>query len=116
MGSMSDLSQKELRALERAARRAGVRPVTILKRALAEYLEDRVDHEAGITALRAARGKPDYDSARYGVAGSGVVLRAALVRNLSANGLVFLRRGFPYVQCQLGQAVEPAQWVGVALP
>lgn len=57
MGSMSDLSQKELRALERAARRAGVRPVTILKRALAEYLEDRVDYEAGITALRAARGK-----------------------------------------------------------
>ena len=54
---MSDLSQKELRALERAARRAGVRPVTILKRALAEYLEDRVDYEAGITALRAARGK-----------------------------------------------------------
>jgi hypothetical protein len=54
---MSDLSPKEIRALGRAARRAGVRPVTILKRALAEYLEDRADYVAGAAALRAARGK-----------------------------------------------------------
>lgn len=57
MGSMFDLSPKELRALELAARRAGVKPVTILKRALAEYLEDRADYAAGIAALKAARGK-----------------------------------------------------------
>jgi hypothetical protein len=57
MGSMSDLTPKEVQALERAARRAGVRPLTILKRALAQYLEDRADYAAGIAALRAARGR-----------------------------------------------------------
>lgn len=57
MGTVTDLSAKELRALERIAKRAGVKPVTIVRRALAEYLEDRADHEAGMRALAAARGK-----------------------------------------------------------
>ena len=57
MGTITDLSPKELKALERIAKRAGVKPVTILRRALAEYLEDRADYEAGIRAIAEARGK-----------------------------------------------------------
>jgi predicted transcriptional regulator len=57
VGTISDLSPKEIRALERLARQAGVKPVTILKRALAEYLGDRADYQAGMRALAATRGR-----------------------------------------------------------
>jgi predicted transcriptional regulator len=57
VGTISDLSPKEIRALERLAKQAGVKPVTILKRALADYLGDRADYQAGMRALAAARGK-----------------------------------------------------------